>query len=108
MRYIGWMDILVRVLFISPQNVVDFGKSKATSTKEPRTAQAGCTTTSTERRAHRTAHFTAARNPAACIYFSACARVRFTHRAVISKAYVKKSTIVTYQVNEPTTPARKK
>ena len=52
--------------------------------------------TSTERRAHRTAHFTAARNPAACIYFGAFRRMRLTHSAVVSKAYVKKCTIVTY------------
>ena len=65
MRYIGWMDVLVRVLFISGKNIVDVGKSKVTATKEQRTAQAGRTTTTTERRAHRIAHFTAAKNPAA-------------------------------------------
>ena len=40
-------------------------KNKVTATKEQRTAQARCTTTSIERRAHRTAYVTAARNPAA-------------------------------------------
>ena len=49
---------------------MDVGKSKVTATKEQRTAQASRTTTTTERRAHRTAHFTAARNPAAA-YISA-------------------------------------
>ena len=81
-----WMDVLVRVLFISEKNIVDVGKSKVAATKEQREAQAGCTTTSTERRAHRTAHFTAAKNPAACIYFSSFRRMRFTHSAVVSKA----------------------
>ena len=33
------------------------GKSKVTTTQEQRTLQSGCTTTSTERCAHRTAHF---------------------------------------------------
>ena len=47
------MDVLVRVLFIS-ENIVDVGKRKGTATQEQRTAQTGCTTTTTERRAHRT------------------------------------------------------
>ena len=38
---------------------------------------------------------TVARNPAACIYFIACRGMRFTHGAVVSKAYVKKCTMVT-------------
>ena len=74
------------VLFISQKHIVHVGKSKVTATKEQRTAQAGCTTTTTERRAHRTAHFTAARNPAACIYFIAFRGMRFTDSAVVSKA----------------------
>ena len=45
-------------LRISQKHIVHVGKSKVTATKEQRTAQAGCTTTTTERRAHRTAHFT--------------------------------------------------
>ena len=40
-------------------------------------------------RTHRTARFTEARNPAACTYFTAFHRIRFTHNAVVSKAYVK-------------------
>ena len=67
----GWMDVLVRVfVYFSKTYSVHVGKA-VTATKEQRTAQAGCTTTTTERRAHRTAHFTAARNPAACMYFIA-------------------------------------
>ena len=58
-------------------------KSKVTATKEQRTVLAGCTTTSTERRAHHTA---LTRNPAACIYFSTFRQMRFTHSAVVSKA----------------------
>ena len=84
-----WMDVLVRVLFISQKQIVVVGKSKVTTTKEQRATQAGCTATSTERRAHRTAHFTAARKPTACIFFSAFRRMRLTHSAVVSKAYVK-------------------
>ena len=85
-----WMNALVRVLFISKKNIVTVGKSKVTTTKVQRATQAGCTTTSAEGRAHRTAHFTAARKPAACIYFSTFRRLWFTHSAVVSKAYVKK------------------
>ena len=81
------MDVLVRVLFVSRKSIVDVGKSKVTATKEQRTTQAGGTTTSTERHAHSTAHFTVARNPAASIYISAFRRMRFTHSAVVSKAY---------------------
>ena len=78
MRYMGWMHVLVRVfVYFSKTYIVHVGKSKVTATKEQRTAQAGCTTTTTERRAHRTAHFTAARNPAACIYFIAFRGMRF-------------------------------
>ena len=87
MRYIGWMDVLVRVWFISKKIIVAVGKIKVTTTKEQRTSRvrndqhrAACT------RAHRTAHFTAGRNPAACIYFSAFRRMQFTHSAVVSKA----------------------
>ena len=60
------MDVLVRVLFVSRKSIVDVGKSKVTATKEQRTAQTGgLHNDTTKRRAHRTAHFTAARNPAA-------------------------------------------
>ena len=90
LRYIRWVDVVVRVLFISPNIIVAVGKSKVTTTKEQRTAQAGCTTTSTERRAHRTAH---------CLQqpgnFSAFRQMRFTHSAVVSKAQVKKIIMVT-------------
>ena len=58
--------------------------------KKRRTTQAGCTTASTERRAHRTAHFTAARKPTASQFFSAFRRMLLTHSAVVSKAYVEK------------------
>ena len=85
-RYTGWMDMLVRVWFISEKNIVDVGKSKVTATKEQRTAQAGCTMTTTERRAHRTANFTAARNSAAYIYFIAFRRTWLTHSAVVGMA----------------------
>ena len=84
-----WTNVLVRVLFISQKNIVAVGKRKVTTTKEQRTTQAGCTTTSTEGRAHSAAQFTAARKPAACMYFSAFRRMRLTHSAVVSKAYVK-------------------
>ena len=84
------MDVLVHiVLFISKKKIVTVGKSKVTTTKEQRTTQAGRTTTSTEGRARRTTHFTAARKPAACIYFSAFCRMRLTHSAVVSKANAK-------------------
>ena len=46
--------------------------------------------TGTERRAHRTVHFTAARKPTACKYFSAFRRMQLSHIAVVSKAYVEK------------------
>ena len=69
------------------------------TTKEQRTVQTACTTTGTERRAHRTAHFVAARNPAACIYFSAFRRMRLTHNALVRKAHVKKWTMVTARKN---------
>ena len=49
------------------KNIVAVVKSKVTTTKEQRRTQAGRTTTSTEGRAHRTAFFTAARKPAACV-----------------------------------------
>ena len=106
MRYIGWIDVLVhtylvRVLFISQKNIVAVGKSKVTTTKEQRTTQAWCATSSTETRAHRTAHFTATRKPASCIYFSAFSRMRLTHSAVVSKAYVKN----VGKLREVTTPA---
>ena len=58
--------MLVQTRFVySQNNVVAVGKSNVTTTKEQRTPQAGSTTTSTERRAHHTAHVTAARKPAA-------------------------------------------
>ena len=91
MRYIGWMVVLVRVLSISGTNIVDVGKSEATATKEQRTAQAGCPTTSTGRRAHRTGALTAARNPAACLYIGAFRRMRFTLSAVVNKTKVLKN-----------------
>ena len=89
-------------LFISQKHIVivHVGKSKVTVTKEKRTTQAGCTTTTTERRAHRKAHLTAARNPAACIYFIAFGGMRFTHSAVGSKASKK------MYLKERTTSAR--
>ena len=85
-RYIRWMNVFVRVVFISQNNIAADGKDKVTTTKEQRAAQAGRTTTSTERRAHRTAPFTAARNPTACIYFGAFRRMWYTHCAGVSKA----------------------
>ena len=85
------------------KNIVAVGKSKVTI-EEQRT-QARCTTTSTEERAHHTAHFTAAGKPAACTYFSAFSRIRLTHSAVVRKEYVKK---MSGNLNEATTPARKK
>ena len=57
------MNVLVRVLFISQKNIVAVGKSEVTTTKEQRTTQAGCTTASTEGRAHRTAHLQLPGNP---------------------------------------------
>ena len=87
--HMRWMNVLVCVLFISQESIVAVGKSKVTSTKEQRTTQAWCKTTSIEGRVHRTAHFTAARKPAACIYFSAFRRMRLTHSTVVRKAYVK-------------------
>ena len=90
MWYIGWMDVLVRILFISPKIAVAVGKGKVKTTKQQRTEQqAGCTTTTTERRAHRAAHFIAARNPAACIYFSTFRWMRLAHSTAISEAFVK-------------------
>ena len=78
-------------LFLKKQ-IVAVGKSKVTTTKEQRTTQflTGCTTTSTERRAHSTALFAAARKPTACIYFSAFRWMRLSNSVVVSKAYVKK------------------
>ena len=57
---------------------VAVGKRKVMTTKEQRTAQAACTTISTEPRAQRTAHFVAGRNPASFIYFSTFRRMRLT------------------------------
>ena len=88
--HMRWITVFVRVLFISQKNLVPVGKSKVKDNKEQRTTQAGCTTTNTEGRAHRTAHFTAAGKPTACIYFGAFRRMRLTHSAVVSKAYAKK------------------
>ena len=65
------------------------GKNKATTRKEQRTTETGCTANRTDRRANRTAHFTAARKSAACIYFSAFRQMRLAHSAVVNKAYVK-------------------
>ena len=66
-------------LFVSEKSIVAVGKkNKVTTTKEQRTAQAGCTTTRTERRAHRTAQLYSSQDPAACIYFGAFRRMRFT------------------------------
>ena len=50
-------------------NIVAIGKISVTTTKQQRIAQAGCTTTSTEQRAHCTEHCTVARNLAACNIF---------------------------------------
>ena len=86
MPYIGWMDVQVRFFVYFSKTYRARWKKQVTATKEQRPAQAGCTTTTTERRAHRTAHFTAARNPAACIYFIAFRGMRFTDSAVVSKA----------------------
>ena len=80
------------------------GKNKATTRKEQRTTETGCTANRTDRRANRTAHFTAARKSAACIYFSAFRQMRLAHSAVVSKAYVK---MYIGNLNEATTPARK-
>ena len=74
-----------RVVYVSSKFVVNVEKSKVTATQEQRTTLAGCTTTSTDRGAHYTAHFTAAGNPAACIHFSAFRRMRFTDSAVVCK-----------------------
>ena len=99
------MDECARTCFVYfSKKIVAVGESKVTTTKEQRTTQAGCTTTSAEGRAHLTAHFTAAKEPPACIYFSAFRRMRLTHSAVISKTYVKKNV---GNLNEATTPARK-
>ena len=87
------MDVLVRTHFVyfSKKSSIRGGwktKSQRT-TKEQQTAQATRTTTRTERHAHRTEHFLAARNPASCTYFSAFRQMRLTHSAVVSKAYAK-------------------
>ena len=89
------MNVLVRVLFYFSKKYRGLWKKQVTTTEEQRTKQAGCTTTGTEERAHGTAPFTAARKPAACIYFSAFRRKRFTYNAVVSQAEVKKCTMVT-------------
>ena len=86
MRYTGWMDVLVRVFVYISEKYRARWKSEVTATKEQRTPQAGSTTTSTERRAYLTAHFTAARNPAARIYFIDFRGMRLTHSAVVSQA----------------------
>ena len=80
------MDVLARVLHMSQKQIVVIGKSEVTTKNDQGTNQAGCTTTSTERRAQRTASFTAAGKATACIYFSAFRRMRLTHSAVMSKA----------------------
>ena len=77
------------LLFFARKHIVHVGKCTVTATKAHRRAQAGWTSTTTRRRAHRTALFTAARNPAACIYFSAFRRMRLTHSTVVSKEYAK-------------------
>ena len=99
--------MLVRVLFYFSKKYRGLWKKQVTTTEEQRTKQAGCTTTGTEERAHGTAPFTAARKPAACIYFSAFRRMQLTHSAVVSKAYVKKCREPIF-INESTTPGRKK
>ena len=82
------MNVLVCVLFISRK--ISWPLEKAvTSTKEQRTTQSRYTTTSTEGRVHRAAHFTAAGKPAACIYFYAFRRMQLTHSTVVSKEYAK-------------------
>ena len=88
------------------KNIVAVGKSEVTTTKEQRPhRKSGRATTTTERLAHRTAHFTAARKPTACIYFGAFRRMRITHSAVVSKEYVKENV---GNLDEATTPSRKK
>ena len=89
------------------KKIVAVEKSKVMIRKEQRTARAGRTPTSTERRAHRTAHFAAARNPATCIYFSAVRRMRLTQSAVVSKEGICK-TVYHDNLKEATTPVRKK
>ena len=69
-------------LFVFIQNHVAVGKRKTKRTKE-RAVQAACTTASTERRGHRTAHFAAARIPVACTYFRALRRMRLARGAVV-------------------------
>ena len=88
MRHTSWVDVLKSVLFIYQKPIEAVGKSKDT-TKEQRTTQAGCTTTSTERRARRNAQFTKASKPTASIYFSVFRRIRLTHSAIVCKAYAK-------------------
>ena len=81
------MNVFVRVLFISQKIIEAVGKSNVTTTIEQRTTQAGCTTSSTEGCAHRTAHFTAAGKP---LHLFQRLRMQLAHSAVVSKAYVKK------------------
>ena len=89
--------------FYSQKNVVAVEKGKVTTTKEQRTAQAGCKTTRTERCTQRKSHFAAARNPTVCTYVSTLRRMRLTHSSVVSKANVK--TIYGNNINESTTAA---
>ena len=84
----GWMCSCAFCLFLENKSW-PLEKAKSRQRKRQRT-QAACTTTSTKRRVHCTVHFTAARKPTACICFSAFRRMRLTHSAVVSKAYVEK------------------
>ena len=87
--HMRWMKVILRVLFILKIRRGSWEK-RSHANKRTTKDHAGCTTTSTDGRAHRTAHFIAGRDPAACIYFRDFRPMRLTHRAVDSKAYVNK------------------
>ena len=85
----------VRVLFIISQTNRGRWKKQSHDNKRTTTNTSKAHNDNTERGAHITAHFTAARNPTASIYFGAIRRMRLTHSAVVN-------------LNEAATPARKK
>ena len=91
--HLRWMNVLVRVLFISQKNIVAVGKRRSHDDK--RTMNNTIRVHNDQHRGACTPHSTLyscqeTRSLHTSVYSSAFRRVRLTHSAVVSKACVKK------------------